>query len=222
MRILLVEDDEKIASVLDRGLTEEGHDVVAVPTLSRARMYLDVRDFELLLVDRMLPDGDGLDLVREARKRSPRTAILCLTARDRIADRVEGLYGGADDYIVKPFDFAELVARIAAIARRSGVEESIRVGALEIDPQRHQARVEGEALTLTPREFALLRCLAEDAGRVLSRADILSRVWQEEGDPGHNVVDVYISFLRKKLRKAGAGRMVHTVRGVGYVLEARS
>ncbi len=219
MRILVVEDEVKIAGFLRRGLEEEGHHVLSAPDLEGARALLRDDMPDLLLVDRMLPDGDGLSLVRECRRKDARVAVICLTARDRLEERVAGLREGADDYLVKPFAFEELLARIAAVMRRGGAEERLRVGDLELDLAGHRAWRGGEELALTPKEFALVRVLAEQRGRVMSRTRLLEKVWDITHDPGTNVVDVAIGALRAKIDRGQARPLIHTVRGVGYVLD---
>ncbi len=219
MRILVIEDERKIASFLRRGLEEEGHRVLVAEDLAAARRTVAVEELDLLLVDRMLPDGDGLSLVRELRREGNKVPVICLTARDRTEEKVAGLYGGADDYMVKPFSFEELLARIAAVTRRGGAEERLRVGDLEMDLAGHRAFRAGQELPLTPREFVLLRTLAESRGRVLSRTRLLERVWETTHDPGTNVVDVAVSALRAKLDHPFDRPLLHTVRGVGYVLD---
>lgn len=220
MRLLVVEDEPKIAGFLRRGLEEEGHRVQVAGDLAEARLAL-AADFDLLLVDRMLPDGDGLALIRELRRQGVRTPAICLTARDRVEERVEGLHGGADDYLAKPFAFDELLARMAAVTRRSGPSgEVLTVADLRIDiPARRVFRGDTE-IRLTVREFDLLRYLAEHAGRVVGRTRLLEAVWDTRHDPGTNVVETYISYLRAKIDKGFDPPLLHTVRGVGYVLEA--
>ncbi|MEZ4237363.1 MAG: response regulator transcription factor [Myxococcota bacterium] len=221
MRILVVEDERKIAGFLERGLTDEGHRVDVAGDLAGARAALGAADYDLLLLDRMLPDGDGLALVRELRQRRIPTPAICLTARDRVQERVEGLYGGADDYLVKPFAFDELLARIAAVVRRAGSGEGLSVGELRMDvPARRVFRGDTE-IRLTTREFDLLRYLVENAGRVMSRTRILEAVWEATHDPGTNTVDTYVSYLRAKIDKPFERPLLHTVRGVGYVVEDR-
>ena len=220
MRILVVEDEAKISAFLARGLSEEGHRVDVAPSVEQARA-LAAEDFDLLIVDRMLPDGDGLQVVRELRRQGRTTPAICLTARDRLEERVEGLYGGADDYLVKPFDFAELLARIAAVTRRSPTAERIEIGDLVIDLAGRRVSRAGRPLQLTSQEFDLLRYLAENKGRVLSRTRILDAVWGVTHDPRTNLVDVYVSYLRAKIDKGSERPLLHTVRGAGYVLEDR-
>ncbi|PKN57430.1 MAG: DNA-binding response regulator [Deltaproteobacteria bacterium HGW-Deltaproteobacteria-14] len=222
MRILVVEDEPKIAGFLLRGLDEEGHRVDVVADLAAARLAVRVERYDLLLVDRMLPDGDGLAVVRELRRARDRTPAICLTARDRVEERVEGLYSGADDYLVKPFEFEELLARIAAVTRRGVGAERLEVGDLVVDVEAHRVTRAGAELTLTAQEFALLRYFAENAGRVLSRTRLLDAVWATTHDPRTNVVDVYVSYLRAKIDKGFPQPLLHTVRGAGYVLEDRA
>ncbi len=221
MRILVVEDEPKIADFLRRGLEGEGHRVHIAADLESARVAHGVVEPDLMLVDRMLPDGDGLGLVRDLRRSGDLTPAICLTARDRLEERVEGLYGGADDYLVKPFALDELLARIAAVGRRTPGGERIEVGDLAIDVPARRVYRGGDELRLTAREFDLLRYLAEHRGRVLSRTRLLDAVWDTTHDPGTNVVDVYISYLRAKVDKGRSSPLLHTVRGVGYVLEDR-
>ena len=180
-----------------------------------------VEDYDLLIVDRMLPDGDGLSVVRELRRLGRLTPAICLTARDRVEERVEGLYGGADDYLVKPFEFDELLARIAAVTRRSAAADRLEVGDLVIDVAARRVERAGRELQLTAQEFDLLRYLAQNTGRVLSRTRILDAVWGVTHDPRTNLVDVYISYLRSKIDKGFDRPLLHTVRGVGYALEDR-
>lgn len=219
MRILVIEDETKIAGFLKRGLTEEGHRVDVVADLASARVAI-VDDYDLLIVDRMLPDGDGLSVVREMRRDGDTTPAICLTARDRVDEKVEGLYGGADDYIIKPFDFDELIARIAAVTRRSPAADRIEVADLVIDVPAHRVFRGDREIPLTAQEFGLLHYLASHEGKVLSRTRILEAVWDMTHDPRTNVVDVYISYLRSKIDKADRP-LIQTVRGVGYVLEDR-
>lgn len=220
MRILLIEDDPRIGKFLERGLREEGHRVTHVVDLRSARAQLG-EEHDVWIVDRMLPDGDGLALVREARQRGTTTPALCLTARDRVEDRVEGLQGGADDYLVKPFAFEELLARLEAVTRRGrATPERIEVADLVIDLAGRRVFRSDTEIKLTVREFDLLRYLAERPGRVVSRARLLEAVWDTTHDPGTNVVDVYVSYLRAKIDKGFEPALLHTVRGVGYVLEA--
>lgn len=223
MRILLVEDEPRISAFVSRGLREEGHVVELAADVAAARIALAAQTWDLLLVDRMLPDGDGLQLVRDLRRQGDRVPAICVTARDRVEEKVEGLYGGVDDYIVKPFAFDELLARIAAVTRRGGSgDRRIEIGDLSIDLDAVRVVRAGQEIRLTPQEFRLLRYLAENRGRVLSRTRLLEHVWDMHHDPGTNVVDVYVGYLRGKVDKGFARPLVHTVRGFGYVLEDRA
>lgn len=221
MRILVVEDERKIAGFLQRGLEDEGHRVDVAADLAAGRSLADAAPYDLLLVDRMLPDGDGLSLIRELRKRGVGVPAICLTARDRVDERVEGLEVGADDYLVKPFAFDELLARMLAVTRRSRGVDTLDVGDLHIDVPARRVSRGGAEVRLTAREFDLLRYLVERRGRVVSRTRLLEAVWDSTHDPGTNTVDVYISYLRAKIDKGFGRPLLHTVRGVGYVIEDR-
>lgn len=214
MRVLVVEDDEILRDGLFSGLQLEGMTVDAVENCEDARAALCSGDHEAVVLDIALPDGSGLDLLREWRRQGLAVPILVLTARDFVEDRVEGLDRGADDYLGKPFDLIELAARLRALRRRASGRAAarIRVGALEIDPALRRVTIEGEEVVLSRREFAVLQVLAENPGHVISRSRIEDRIygWQEE--VGSNAVEVHIHNLRAKL---GPGA-VETVRGVGY------
>lgn len=220
MKVLVVEDERKIAGFLQRGLEDEGHRVDVVGDLASARAA-DVASYDLCLVDRNLPDGDGVEFIRSLRAARVTVPAICLTARDRVEDRVAGLHAGADDYLVKPFSFEELLARIEAVHRRTRGADTLRVGDLVLDVAARRVTRAGVELRLTTREFDLLRYLAEHRGRVLSRTRLLEAVWDTTHDPGTNTVDVYVSYLRAKVDKGFDTALVHTVRGVGYVLEDR-
>jgi DNA-binding response OmpR family regulator len=219
--VLVVEDEKKIAGFLQRGLEEEGHRVTVAGDVAGGRLALESGAYDLVLVDRMLPDGDGLDLVRALRRRKDQTPAICLTARDRVEERVAGLQGGADDYLVKPFAFDELLARIDAVTRRVRGADVLEVGDLRVDIGARRVTRAGADIRLTAREFDLLRYLAEHKGRVLGRTRLLEAVWETTHDPGTNTVDVYISYLRSKVDKGFGRPLLHTIRGVGYVLEDR-
>jgi two-component system OmpR family response regulator len=222
MHILVVEDDPRIAGLLERGLGEEGHRVSLAADLAAGRRMVELQAPDLLVLDRTLGDGDGLELARELRQRGDRRPILVLTARDRVEERVAGLMGGADDYLVKPFSFDELLARIAALARRTLMTSPrIEVGDLVIDTDALRVWRGAEEVHLTAQEFKLLRYLAEHVGKVIPRMRLLEHVWDMHHDPGTNVVDVYVSYLRNKIDKGRPQSLIHTVRGLGYMLEAR-
>jgi two-component system, OmpR family, response regulator len=220
MRILAVEDEPAISSLLARALTEAGHRVNVAGSLSEARREL-VDEVDLLIVDRMLPDGDGLDLVRELRRSGDNRPLLVLTARDQVRERVEGLYGGADDYMTKPFAIDELLARVVALSRRSTSVDRLEVGDLALDAEAQRVFRGDDEVVLTAQEFRLLRYLMENKGKVLSRSRLLEAVWDTHHDPGTNIVDVYVSYLRAKVDKGHEKPLIHTVRGLGYVVESR-
>jgi two-component system phosphate regulon response regulator PhoB len=227
MHILVVEDEPKIAGFLRRGLEDEGHRVDVTTDLAAARLALELTPFDLILLDRMLPDGDGLSLVRELRRRDDRTPTLCLTARDRVEERVEGLYGGADDYLVKPFSPRTLVARVRAVLRRrspQSLDDAVQMGPLKLDPAtRRVTCLTGGVPTeirLGPTEFRLLHYLLTHPERVHSRAQLLDRVWGDHVFIEERTVDVHIKRLRESLSVADCSGMVETVRGAGYRLAA--
>jgi two-component system copper resistance phosphate regulon response regulator CusR len=223
MKLLLVEDDSKAAAFLMKGLSENGFvvDVAANGDdgLARARSG----GYAIIVLDVMLPGRDGWAVLAELRKAGDTTPVLFLTARDGIDDRVKGLELGADDYLVKPFAFAELLARVRTILRRGPARtpEVLRVADLEIDLVRHRASRGETLLDLTPKEFALLALLARRAGEVLSRTLITEQVWDVNFDSDTNVVDVHVRRLRAKADDPFEKKLIHTVRGVGYVLEDR-
>jgi two-component system copper resistance phosphate regulon response regulator CusR len=223
MRILIVEDESKTAAYLRKGLSEHGF-VVDTAAQGDDGLYLALTGhYDLIILDVMLPQVDGWSILAEMRQRGTPTPVLFLTARDAIHDRVKGLELGADDYLVKPFAFSELLARVRTILRRGPLRhwEVLRVADLEIDPLRFQARRGGIRLELTPKEFALLSLLARRMGEVLSRTLIAEQVWDMNFDSDTNVVDVAVRRLRRKVDDPFATKLIHTIRGVGYVLEAR-
>jgi len=223
MRILIVEDDPKTGDYLHKGLRESGFNA----DLARSGpdgLYLALEhDYDLIVLDVMLPKMDGWTVLGELRQRKD-TPVLFLTARDEIADRVRGLELGADDYLVKPFAFAELLARIRTLLRRAPAREPdvIRVSDLEVDLLRHRVSRGGARIDLTPREFALLKLLVRREGEVLSRSLIASQVWDMNFDSDTNVVDVAVKRLRAKVDDPHQRKLIHTVRGMGYLLEERA
>lgn len=222
MRVLIVEDDESIASFISRGLREAGFAVDIASSGDDGLVKAQAAEYDAAIVDLMLPGRDGLSLVGELRRRGVRTPVLILTARRSVEDRVRGLEAGGDDYLIKPFAFPELLARIQALIRRSrGTPEAteLTVGDLRLDRLTRRVERAGCAIDLRPREFALLDLLMRNAGRVVSKTMILSHVWGYDFDPGSNVVDVLVFRLRDKIDRGFDPPLLHTVRGVGYVLK---
>jgi DNA-binding response OmpR family regulator len=217
MKVLVVEDDKKLARFLSQALTEEGY---VVDTCARGRDALTQSShiaYSLIVLDWMLPDLDGVTVCREIRRSASNVPILMLTARAEVGERVIGLDAGADDYMTKPFELEELLARVRAAIRRGQSEpQTIRVGSLTLDLVEHIVHVEGTRLDLTPKEYSLLLLLARNAGRVVPRSEILSQVWETVRDPGSNVIEVNVKNLRDKLGPTGP--VLETVRGVGYRL----
>jgi DNA-binding response OmpR family regulator len=221
MRILVVEDDKKVASFLEKGLREEGYSVDVAHDGEDGLVKAHVHDYDLLLLDVMLPGKTGFEIVRELRSRENAVPVLMLTARDAQDDVVMGLDAGADDYLTKPFAFDELLARVRALLRRGGASRLDRLlyDDVELDRVKHLAFRAGERLDLTPKEFQLLEYFLTHSERVVRRTELLEKVWDLHFDPMSNVVDVHVGHLRQKLRKAGSGPLVHTVRGVGYMFQ---
>ncbi|HYG68330.1 MAG TPA: response regulator transcription factor [Anaeromyxobacteraceae bacterium] len=220
MAVLIVEDERRVRSFLERGLAEEGYAVTAVPDGAEAEAVLTEGGVELVLLDWMLPGESGVELVRRWRERGEVTPVIMLTARDAVEDRVAALDAGADDYLVKPFHFEELLARLRAVLRRAASRASpvLACADLALDPVKRRVTRGGREVRLTAREFALLHFLLQHAGEVVSRTRIAAAVWDHDFDTASNVVEVYIRYLRAKLEAPGARPLIHTVRGVGYVL----
>ena len=221
MKVLVVEDDRRIASFLERGLAAEGYQVSVENDgrdgLERARQD----DFELIILDRMLPYVDGLEITRLLREEKRPSMILMLTAKDSLQDKIEGLKGGADDYLTKPFAFDELLARLVALRRRRSEvdhESQLAIGPLTLDPQSRRVSRDGEPISLTVREFDLLRYLMSNPDKVVSRQRLLNSVWEYGYDPGTKIVDVYVRYLRAKIDTEGSPSLIQTVRGVGYMM----
>ena len=216
MRILVVEDEPGLAEAIAARLRSEAFGVDVAGTLAEARVHADVHSYDAVLLDRRLPDGEGLVLCREWRAGGVETPILLLTALDDVDEVVAGLEGGADDYMTKPFAFEELIARVRALVRRGPARAKavVEVGPLRIEPARRRVRKDGVIAPLTTKEFALLAFLADRAGEVVDRYDILEHCWDHAYEPGSNVVDVHVGALRRKL----GGEVIETVRGAGYRL----
>lgn len=222
MRILLIEDDKEAAAYVARGLREHGH-VVDHAATGQDGMFLAGGGHDVLIVDRMLPGLDGLGLVRALREAGIKAPVLFLTALSGIGDRVKGLEAGGDDYLVKPFAFAELLARVNALARRPPLVEvrtMLRVADLEMDLLKRTVIRGGQRVELQPREFQLLEYLMRNAERVVTRTMLLEAVWDFHFDPKTNIIETHMSRLRAKLAQGGGAELIHTVRGAGYALRA--
>jgi two-component system OmpR family response regulator len=225
MRILVVEDDREAAAYLTRGLKESGHIVDHAPD-GQDGLHLAIGgSYDVAIVDRMMPRMDGLTMVRRMREEGNKTPVLFLSALGEVDDRVKGLRAGGDDYLAKPYAFAELLARVDALARRQGAEAVVTrlsVGDLELDLLSRTATRAGQKIDLQPREFLLLEYLMRHAGQVVTRTMLLENVWEYHFDPQTNVIDVHISRLRSKIDKGYVEPLLHTVRGAGYSLRAAS
>jgi two-component system copper resistance phosphate regulon response regulator CusR len=221
LRVLLVEDEVRLAETIARGLRQAAHAVDVADRLATARAKLDVERYDAVILDVNLPDGSGFGLISDLRRRAVPVPILVLTARDSLEDRVAGLDRGADDYLVKPFAFDELLARLRALQRRAPESRppTVVVADLTLDPATRSAVRNGRTIDLTTTEYALLEYLARHAGAVCGRAAISAAVWDENYDPFSNIIDVYVSRLRRKVDLPGLGPLIHTVRGAGYSLD---
>ncbi|TPE44459.1 response regulator transcription factor [Pontibacter mangrovi] len=222
MKILLIEDEQKVASFIKRGLEEQSYEVDQAYDGSMGIKLALRHEYDLIILDIILPNMNGLEVCREIRSHNTGVAILMLTALGTTDDKIIGLDAGADDYLAKPFEFKELLARIRALTRR-GTEtssgEKLKVADLEMDVNRKTVTRAGKPINLTAREFSLLQYLLRHQGRVVSRVDITEQVWETSFDTGSNVIDVYINFLRKKIDKEHSVKLIHTLVGMGYVLK---
>ncbi|MDP9344171.1 MAG: response regulator transcription factor [Actinomycetota bacterium] len=222
MRLLVVDDDAKLARAVGRGLRSEGYAVDVVGDGDAALMQAAVWDYDAIVLDVMLPQRDGFEVCRALRERGCWAPVLMLTARGQVADRIEGLDVGADDYLAKPFDFGELLARLRSLTRRAPAQRPSRleVGDLVVDPATHEVQRQGQAVELTAREFSVLEFLARHPGEVITRTTLLEHVWDENHVGSTNVVDQYVGALRRKLEQPFDRALIRTVRGVGFRLEA--
>ena len=221
MRLLIADDDSKLSGTLARGLRAEGYAVDVAATGEEALHLARVYDYDAVILDVMMPGLDGMTVCRALREEECWSPVLMLTARDGVKDRIGGLDAGADDYLVKPFDFGELVARLRALLRRGAPERpaALTAGDLEVDPATRTATRDGRLVELTAREFAVLEYLARRAGEVVTRAELLDHVWDQNYEGSTNVVDVYVGYLRRKLERPFGRPLIHTVRGAGFVLD---
>ena len=220
MKVLVVEDDRKVAGFIEQGLKEEGHVVDVAADGDEATMLAHVYDYDLILLDVVIPKKNGFQVAAELRREGRTTPILMLTSRDATEDVVRGLDAGADDYLAKPFRFDELLARMRALGRRGGAArvELLKAGPVELDRLRHVVTVDGQPLELTPKEFQLLEHFLLHRDEVVRRTTLLEKVWDMHFDPESNVVDVHVGNLRRKLHEAAGMPLIHTVRGVGFTL----
>lgn len=222
MKILLIEDEPKVASFIKKGLEEQNYEVDQAYDGSLGIRLALQNEYDLIILDIILPHMNGLDVCREIRRHNSTVSILMLTALGTTDDKITGLDAGADDYLTKPFEFKELLARIRAVSRRSSdnnTGERLSIADLELDVTRKTVTRAGKPISLTAREFTLLHYLLRNKGRVVSRVDITEQVWETSFDTGSNVIDVYINFLRKKIDKGHSSRLIHTLVGMGYVLK---
>ncbi|MFT3980470.1 MAG: response regulator transcription factor [Ferruginibacter sp.] len=223
MKILLVEDEPSVATLINKGLTEKGHSIAVAPDGELGFNMAIASSFDVIILDIMLPRMSGMELCRQIREKKIQTPILFLTALGTTENIVAGLNAGGDDYLVKPFNFAELEARIYSLNRRNNIaaqqDESIKIGLLSVDLQSKLVHYNGEFINLTSTEYRLLEYFFNNRNRVLSRIEILEHVWGIDFNMGTNVVDVYVNYLRKKVDKDSSQKLIHTVIGMGYMLK---
>jgi two-component system, OmpR family, response regulator len=227
MKLLLVEDDAKLVRALERGLGREGYAIDVARDGHEALQQAGAQEYDAIVLDVMLPGPDGFAVCETLRQQGSHAPVLMLTARADVHDRIRGLNGGADDYLVKPFDFGELVARLRALTRRTPAAPApgetgavTSVGDLQIDAERFVVTRAGSSVELSARELAVLQCLARHPGRVVSRSELLEEVWGADFEQSSNLVDVYVGYLRKKLERPTGRRLIRTVRGAGFLLES--
>jgi two-component system copper resistance phosphate regulon response regulator CusR len=222
MRILLVEDEPRVARFVAKGLREQSYAIDIAGDSESALYQAEINDYDLIILDVMLPGRDGFEVCRELRERNVKTPVLMLTALDAVDDRVQGLDSGADDYLIKPFEFKELLARVRALLRRAREfrPPALQVADLTLNTANHTATRAGKRIGLTAKEFALLEYFALSQGRLLGREEIAEHVWDENFDPMSNVIDVYVRRLRKKVDEGFSRSLIHTRRGAGYVMSA--
>lgn len=221
MRILIVEDEKALANNLKKGFSEEGYSADVAYDGEEGGFMAETEPYDLIILDIMLPKVDGLTTLKNIRKLGITAPVLMLTAKDAVSDKIKGLDIGADDYITKPFDFDELLARVRALLRRKGEVKSaiLEIGDLEIDTAGHQVRRGGKDIKLSAKEYSLLEYLAYNKGKVITRIDISEHIYDYDFDLDSNIIDVYINYLRNKIDKDFENKLIHTVRGAGYILK---
>ena len=221
MKILVVEDEKKVSSFIKRGLEEEKYEVETAGDGEEGLKMALSRQFDLIVLDWMLPKKDGLSVVRELREKKTMTPVLMLTAKDSLEDIIAGLDSGSDDYLTKPFAFAELLARVRALLRRSEMDKGaeLRFGDLRLDPVSHKVWRKDKEIDLTAKEYGLLEYFMRNANQVLTRTMIADHVWDYTFDTFTNIIDVYVNYLRKKIDRDADKKLIHTVRGVGYIFK---
>ncbi len=221
MRLLLAEDDAQLGRTLTKGLRQEAYAVDVVADGENAVYHAMVNEYDIIILDVMMPRRDGFSVCRELRRNGTKTPVLMLTARDTIADKITGLDAGGDDYLTKPFEFAELLARLRALLRRRSTDllaVEVRIGSLRMNMASHTVERAGRTVVLTTKEFTLLAFLARHEGHVVSRAEICAHVWDDNHDPYSNAIEVYINRLRRKVDSVSDTPLIHTRRGAGYML----
>jgi len=223
MRILLIEDEKNLANIIKKGLQEEGYSVDVAYDGEEGLYMAENLPADVIVLDIMLPKLDGLAILKTIRKKGIKTPVILLTAKDAVLDKIKGLDTGADDYLTKPFEFGELLARIRALFRRIGEQKSpvIIIDDLEINTASHKVKRAGKKIDLSPREYAILEYLAYNKDRVLTRIEITEHIYDESFDLDSNIVDVYINYLRTKIDKDSDKKLIHTIRGTGYMLASR-
>jgi DNA-binding response OmpR family regulator len=221
MRVLVAEDEVDVARFIRKGLVEQSYAVDVAPDGESALYMARINMYDAAILDLLIPDPDGLEVCRTLRADGSTMPILFLTARGSVDAKIAGLDAGGDDYLAKPFEFSELLARLRALLRRGGtkVMPMITVGDLEVDTRSHRVRFEGHTMTLTTKEYAVIEYLAHNSGRVISREELSEHVWNAEFDPFSNVIEVYINRLRRHIEKVSETKLIHTIRGEGYTLQ---
>ena len=223
MRILIIEDEKKVARFIKRGLIEESYAVDVAYDGDEGAFLAEINDYDLILLDIMLPQKNGFEVLKQLRSREIKIPVIMLTAKDELEDKIHGLDLGADDYITKPFAFSELLARIRAIIRRSYEKQdnNLQIADLTISPATREVKRGNQEIELTNKEYALLEYFVRNPNKILSRTMIAEHVWDYQFDPMTNVIDVYVNYLRQKIDKGFDKKLIHTVRGVGYVLKEK-